>query len=265
MINVPLAAEPIFHIGTFAFTNALLNAVILMIGLVGVSIVVHRRIQEIPKGFQNMLEGCIEVMLGYFDQVTGSREKSAKFLPFVGSLFVFILLSNWMGLLPGTGSIGVWQEHHGAVELIPILRPATSDLNLTVAMALMSVIGSHLVGIAAIGFFTHLGRFIQLGGMVKAIASLKPMNIAIAFVEFFVGLLEIVAEIAKSISLSLRLFGNIFGGEVLIGVMASLVALFIPAPFVLLELIVGLVQAMVFAMLSLAYLTVQSTEPHGAH
>jgi F-type H+-transporting ATPase subunit a len=154
-MNVPLIAEPIFHLGSFPVTNALINSTILMVVLVGVGAAVRSRVREIPGKLQNLLETLIETMLGYFDQVTSSREKSLKFLPFVGSLFIFILLSNWMGLLPGTGSIGVWQEHGGVTQLIPILRPANSDLNLTVAMALISVIGSHLVGITAIGFFAH--------------------------------------------------------------------------------------------------------------
>jgi F-type H+-transporting ATPase subunit a len=101
--------------------------------------------------------------------------------------------------------------------------------------------------------------------MWKAIKSLSPIKIAVAIVEFFVGLLEIISEVAKVVSLSLRLFGNIFAGEVLITVMASLVAFIIPAPFMLLEVLVGIIQASVFAMLTLVYLTVLSDKPHEAH
>lgn len=264
-MNVPLVAEPIFFIGQFPVTNALINSTVLMVALVAFGTFLKTRITEIPGRLQNLLEALIETMLGYFDQVTGSRAKSLKFLPFVGGLFVFILLSNWMGLMPGTGSIGVWQLHHGEVALIPVLRPAASDLNLTVAMALLSVIGSHLVGISLIGFFAHVNRFIQVGTLWHALKSLSPMKIAVAIVEFFVGLLEIISEIAKVVSLSLRLFGNIFAGEVLITVMASLVAYIIPAPFLLLEVLVGIIQASVFAMLTLVYLTVLSEKPHEAH
>jgi len=264
-MNVPIIAEPIFFIGQFPVTNALINSTILMVALVALGALLKSRVKEIPGRVQNLLEALIETMLGYFDQVTGSRSKSIKFLPFVGGLFVFILLSNWMGLLPGTGSIGVWQLHNGEMELIPVLRPANSDLNLTVAMALLSVIGSHLVGITLIGFFAHMNRFIQVGTLWKAIVSLKPMKIIVGIVEFFVGLLEIVSEIAKVVSLSLRLFGNIFAGEVLITVMASLAAYIIPAPFMLLEVLVGIIQASVFAMLTLVYLTVLSEKPHEAH
>ena len=186
------------------------------------------------------------------------------FLPFVGTLFLFILLSNWMGLLPGTGSIGVWLLHEGRPELIPVLRPAMSDLNMTVAIAVLSVIVSHLVGVFSIGFFVHVNKFVQLGTLWKAVRSLSPVNILTAIVEFIVGLIEIFSEIAKVVSLSLRLFGNIFAGEVLITVISGLVSFVVPLPFMALELIVGVVQATVFSLLALVYMSVASSQPHGS-
>lgn len=246
-------------------TNALINSTIMMVALVIVGFIVKRSIKEIPGKLQNGVEAILEFLLGYFDQVTGSRKKSLQFLPFVGSLFFFILLSNWMGLLPGTGSIGVWQIMHGELELVPVLRPANSDLNLTLAMALLSVVGSHIVGMVSVGFFVHWNRFIQLGSLWKAIRTLNPMKILVGFVEFIVGFLEIVSEVAKVASLSLRLFGNIFAGEVLITVISSLMSYFVPLPFMFLEILVGLIQATVFSMLTLVYLTVLSSKPHGAH
>ena len=262
-MNIPLIAEPLFHIGSFPVTNAYVNSSIMMLALVGVGFFIKRSITEIPGKLQNAAEWAIDGLLGYFDQVTGGREKSIRFLPFVGSLFFFILFSNWMGLLPGTGSIGVWQMHHGELELIPVLRPANSDLNLTLAMALLSVVGSHLVGMFSVGFFVHWNRFIQLGSVWKAFKTLNPMKILVGIVEFAVGLLEIISEVAKVVSLSLRLFGNIFAGEVLITVIAGLASFFVPLPFMLLEILVGIIQATVFAMLTLVYLTVLSEKPHG--
>lgn len=262
-MSVPLIAEPLFHIGSFPVTNAYVNSSLMMLALVGAGFWIKRCIKETPGKLQNAAEWAIDSLLGYFDQVTGSRQKSLKFLPFVGSLFFFILFSNWMGLLPGTGSIGIWQIHEGAVELVPILRPANSDLNLTLAMALLSVVGSHLVGMFSVGFFVHWNRFIQLGSVWKAFRSLNPIKIMVGLVEFVVGLLEIISEIAKVVSLSLRLFGNIFAGEVLITVIAGLASFFVPLPFMLLEVLVGIIQASVFAMLTLVYLTVLSEKPHG--
>jgi F-type H+-transporting ATPase subunit a len=265
-MNVPLIAEPIFHIGSFPVTNAYINSTIMMVVLVVLAYFINKSIKKgVPGKLQNVAEAAIEFLLGYFDQVTGSRAKSIRFLPFVGSLFFFILFSNWMGLLPGTGSIGVWQIHHGEMTLVPILRPANSDLNLTLAMALVSVIGSHLVGLMSVGVFVHLNRFIQLGSVWKALKTLNPMKILVALVEFVVGLLEIISEVAKVASLSLRLFGNIFAGEVLITVISSLMSFFVPLPFMALELLVGVIQATVFSMLTLVYLTVLSEKPHGEH
>ena len=182
-----------------------------------------------------------------------------QFLPVVGSVFFFILLSNWLGLLPGTGSITIGHS--------PLLRPANTDLNLTVAMATVAVVSSHLFGLFSVGIFTHLNKFIQIGTFFKSLTK-GPVAIFTAVIELAVGLIEIVSELAKVLSLSLRLFGNIFAGEVLISVISSIAVAIVPAPFMMLEILVGLIQASVFTMLTLVYLTVLSTKPHaeeGAH
>ena len=177
-------------------------------------------------------------------------------------MFFFILISNWLGLLPGIGSIGVYKVHEGVQEFIPIFRGANADLNMTLAMAVTAVIASHFLGIITIGFLKYANKFIKLGDLWHAVKSRKPVNILIAIVEFFVGLIEVFSEIAKMVSLSLRLFGNVFAGEVLLTVMASLVAFIVPLPFMALELLVGLIQATVFAMLTLVYLSIATTEVH---
>jgi F-type H+-transporting ATPase subunit a len=261
-MNVPLFAEPIFHLGSFAITNAYINASILTVILIVFAVLFNRKIKEIPGRLQTMLEALFETLFEFFDQVTGSREKTKRFFPLITTLFLFILLSNWMGLLPGTGSIGQWQMHNGELELIPLLRSANSDLNLTLAMALVSVISSHIFGMVTLGFFVHWNRFFQFGTIWKAVKSLKPMDIVVSLVEFVVGLIEFISEIAKVLSLSLRLFGNIFAGEVLITVIGSIMAFVMPLPFMALELIVGIVQASVFAMLSLVYVSILTDKPH---
>jgi F-type H+-transporting ATPase subunit a len=263
-MNISVAAEPIFEIGHFSVTNAYINSTIVTLGLVVFAFIFSRSIKRIPGRLQIAVESLFEFLLGYFDQVTGSREKSRRFMPLVATLFIFILLSNWLGLLPGTGSIGRWGMMHGELEFIPVLRPANSDLNLTLAMALTSVITSHVIGMVTLGFFAHWNKFIQLGGIFKALKSFSLMGILTALVQFAVGLLELVSEAAKVLSLSLRLFGNIFAGEVLITVISSLVSFFVPLPFMGLELIVGLIQATVFAMLTLVYLTTMSVS-HDSH
>jgi F-type H+-transporting ATPase subunit a len=261
----PLVAEPIFHIGSFPVTNTYINSCIAVVLFIVAGFLLRNRTAMVPTGLQNFAEGAMEFMLGYVDQVTHDRKKSIKFLPIVGALFLFILLSNWMGLIPGTGSIGLWLPVGGGVELVPLLRPASSDLNLTLAMAVLGVALSHVLGVMAVGFFKYANRFIKIGDLVRSFKK-GPTGIFVAVVEFGVGLIEISSELAKMVSLSLRLFGNVFAGEVLLTVLAGLIAYFVPLPFMLLELLVGLIQAVVFAMLVLVYLAVAtSPSPENAH
>lgn len=261
----PIAAEPIFHIGSFPITNSLINAWLAVAVFALLAFLVKRTLTSgTPGRFQSAVEGLVEFMLGYVDQVTGDRIKSKKFLPLVGTLFLFILVCNWMGVMPGVGSFWRTIELHGHIENAPIFRPANADLNLTLAMALLTIITSHFVGMITIGFFAHWNKFFALGTIVKSFKK-GGINIVVGLIEAVVGLIELMAEVAKVVSLSLRLFGNIFAGEVLITVMFSLVAYVVPLPFTFLELIVGMVQATVFAMLALVYLTILSDKPHGDH
>ncbi|MBI2437073.1 MAG: F0F1 ATP synthase subunit A [Candidatus Magasanikbacteria bacterium] len=253
-IHIPnLPPDVLFQIGSFDITNTMINAWIAIVIFLVLGIFVKRSAKLRPGKLQNTCEFFLETILGYFDQVTGDRKKTLQFLPIVGSIFFFILLSNWLGLLPGTGSITLRHQM--------LLRPANTDLNLTLAMALVSVISSHIFGFIAVGFFSHLGKFIQIKNIFKSIKK-GPIALFVALIEFGVGLIEIISEIAKVISLSLRLFGNIFAGEVLISVISALVGVFIPTPFMVLELLVGLIQAGVFAILTIVYLTIATSQPH---
>jgi F-type H+-transporting ATPase subunit a len=261
----PLVAEPIFHIGSFPVTNAYINSCLAVVAFFVIGLVLRKKTALIPRGVQNVAEGTLEFILGYIDGVTKDRRKSMQFLPIVGGLFLFILFSNWLGLIPGTGSIGRYLMMHGHEELVPLLRPANTDLNMTLAMAVFAVAASHIFGIVAIGFWKYGNKFIKIGDLIKAFK--KPgIGIMVAVIEFGVGLIEIFSEVAKIVSLSLRLFGNVFAGEVLLTVLAGLVAYFVPLPFMLLEILVGLIQAVVFSMLTLVYLTMATAElPAEAH
>ena len=261
LVLPPVAAEPLFHFGSFPVTNSMINSWIAVVFFVLIACIVRKKDALVPKGLQNVVEGVIEFLLKEVEKVVGDKKKSRQFLPIVGTIFLFILFSNWIGLLPGTGSIGVWGLMHGEVELIPLLRPAASDLNFTLAIALFAVITSHIMALMTIGPVNHFSKFINIRGIVQSLKK-GPIAVAVAIVEFGVGLIEIVGEIAKVVSLSLRLFGNIFAGEVLITVMLGLLAYIVPIPFMFLELLVGAVQATVFAMLTLAYLVV-ATDDHG--
>ena len=256
-MHIPtLAPEILFHLfGVIPITNTIINAWLAIIVFLIIGIIISRRASLRPGKLQNFFEFILETLFEYFDQVTGDRKKTLRFLPLVGSVFFFILLSNWLGLLPGTGSIKFGNNF--------LLRPANTDLNLTVAMALTAVVASHLYGLVTVGIFTHLNKFIQIWPLIKSFKH-GPIAIFTAVIEVGVGIIEIISEMAKVLSLSLRLFGNIFAGEVLMTVMSSLVALAVPTPFMLLELLVGLIQASVFAMLTLVYLSVLTAKPHEA-
>ncbi|MDP3740874.1 MAG: F0F1 ATP synthase subunit A [bacterium] len=260
----PLAAETIFQINGFPITNAFINAAIVLVFFLALGLILRNRSKEIPDRFQNFAESLLENAMKYMDQVTHDRKKSLKFLPIVGSLFFFILVSNWLGIFPGIGSIGRYLAVHGQIELVPIFRPANTDLNTTLAMAVLGVVASHIFGIVAIGFWRYANKFVKLGDIWHSFKK-GGTSVFVAIIEFGVGLIEIVSEIAKMVSLSLRLFGNIFAGEVLLTVMASLIPLAVPLPFMFLEILVGFIQAIVFAMLVLVYLSVATMEPKTAH
>ena len=172
------------------------------------------------------------------------KDKTQLFFPIIASFFLFILFSSWFGLIPGVGSILI---KHGK-ESEPILRAGTADLNLTIALALISVILSQYFGIKYVGMKKYIKKFIN------------PTN----FLTLFTGVLEMVSEFSKIISFAFRLFGNIFAGEVLIAVVVFLVPVFIPAsfPFLLLEIFVGAIQALVFSMLTAVFFNMAISEHH---
>ena len=247
-MNISIAAEPLFHIGSFAVTNTLVVTLGISLIIIIGSFILKKRIRLVPRGFQNIVESILEALLNLADSVTQDRKQSKKFFPIVATIFIFVILTNWVEVVPGLGTIGINEELHGKQVLIPFIRSGAADLNFTLAIAIVSVISAQVLGIAAIGIGKYAGKF-----FVSPFA--KPY-----FVGTFVGILELISEVAKLISFSFRLFGNIFAGEVLLMVMLFLVPYFIPLPFLLLELFVGFVQALVFAMLTLVFFKMAATE-----
>ena len=256
-----LYAEPIFNIGSFPVTNSLLNSWVVILIIIIFALFLKAKIKPIPRGLQNMLEAMIESLLDTFDSVTGSREKTLKFFPLVFSFFIFILLNNWLGLLPGVGSVGQVISEQGEKVFVPLFRGATADLNTTLALASIGVVISHIFGIIFIGAWNYLNKFINLKAILEIPKTVlkNPTVLIVNPIKLFAGFLEIISEIAKVVSLSFRLFGNIFAGEVLLASMAAILAFGLPIPFIFLEVLVGLIQALIFAMLVLTYLTVMTT------
>ncbi len=257
-----LFAEPIYKINNFTITNSLVNTWLVVFIVVIFSLFLKSRIKLVPRGAQNAVEAVIDMMLGIFDSVTDSREKTLKYFPFVLSFFVFILLNNWLGLLPGIGSIGQVAAEHGEKIFIPFFRGGTADLNTTLALAIIGVVFSHIFSIMAIGAWKYLNKFINLKALIEIPKKVikEPTILIVNPIKVFVGLIEVVGEVAKVASLSFRLFGNIFAGEVLLAAMSALLAFGLPIPFMFLEIIVGLVQAFIFSRLILAYLTMNTAE-----
>jgi F-type H+-transporting ATPase subunit a len=234
MLAISLRAETLFYIGSFPITNALLLSTLVFLLLLAIGLLLRKRMSMIPGMVQNIAETIIESALGIMDSVLGDRRQSEKYFPLVFTVFLFILFSNWLGLLPGVGSFIVNQPG-GA---IPLLRSPASDLNFTLALALIVITFVNVASSRAIGLKQRLSAFFNFHGPI----------------DFFVGILELVSEFAKIISLSFRLFGNVFAGEVLLAIMAFLVPYVIPLPFMFLEIFVGAIQAFIFAMLTTVFI-----------
>jgi F-type H+-transporting ATPase subunit a len=260
-----LYAETLWHIGSFKITNSLLNSWLAVFIVVVLCLSLRNKIKQVPRGLQNAFEMMIEAFLGIFDSVTGSREKTLKFAPFVLSFFALILVNNWLGLLPGIGSIGKNEIIEGHSVFVPFFRGGTADLNTTLALAILGVVASHIIGVISVGVWHHFNKFINIKTIIEIPkkAMKDPTVLIVNPIKFFVGLIEIISELAKVASLSFRLFGNVFAGEVLLASMSAILAFGLPIPFMFLEVMVGFIQALIFMMLVLVYITMAtSAEEH---
>lgn len=246
-MNISLSAETLFSIGSFPVTNSMVIGWCASAILILLAFAATRKVSLVPSGAQNLFEVIVEQVLGLIDSVTHNRDRSKKIFPLIATIFLFVLTANWLGLLPGFGGAwGVSVIHEGEREIIPFVRSTSADLNFTVGLAILAVLVVQITGIATIGIAKYAGKFINFS---------SPIN-------FFVGILELISEVAKVISFSFRLFGNIFAGEVLLTVMTFLVPYFVPIPFLLMEVFVGLIQAIVFSMLTLVFVSMAMEEAH---
>lgn len=256
-----LFAEPLFEVGPLTITNSLLTSWLALFIILIVGLIFRARLTTVPRKLQNVVEMTMEKFLEIFDAVTGSRERSIALAPFVMSFFVLILINNWLGLIPGVGSIGQIAMHDGHQTFIPFLRGGTADLNTTLALASIAVVASHIFGVIAVGAWNYLNKFINIKAILEIPKKIRkdPTILIINPIKAFVGLIEVIGEVAKIASLSFRLFGNIFAGEVLLASMSAIIAFAVPIPFMFLEIIVGLIQALIFAILVLIYVSISTT------
>jgi F-type H+-transporting ATPase subunit a len=263
---IQIQPEVIFNIFGFPITNTLIGTWISIIALLLVFFFGTRRRDLIPAGMQNAVEWIIEYLLNLTESVSG-KVKAKKFFPLVATFFIFILFCNLLDVIPGVDTIG-WVNLEAlrsahlsppttffllgqySDKLTPWIRAGTSDLNLTLALALVSVIVTQVLGFYTLGAKQQLSKYFNFKALRHGFQG--P-------IEFFVGLIELVTEISRILSFSFRLFGNIFAGSAVLAVFAWLLPFVSDAIFIPLELFVGFVQALIFALLTLVFLEIATT------
>jgi F-type H+-transporting ATPase subunit a len=255
--------ETLFFIGPLPITNSLLLSIISGAVVITFFLLAARHPRLIPRPLQNLIEWMTQGLLNICEEVAG-RENGRRFFKWVAAIFFLVLIANWWSVIPGIGTIGIKNAEIPGCEGVneintifltgqysncytPLLRPPSTDLNFTLALALITVIMTQVYGFRILGVGKQLGRYFTLKD--------GPIGLV-------VGLLELLLEPLRVISLSFRLFGNVFAGEVLLIVIGFLLPVLGPIPFYFLEIFVGFIQAYVFAFLALMYFTLGTT-PHG--
>lgn len=243
-LHVVLKAEEIGHIGSFPITNSVVMTVMTVVVLLALTWQIRRKLALIPGRLQAAIEWLFEGVLNYMESILESREMARRYFPLIMTIFLFLLVANELAFIPGVGSIFI--EHGG--HDVPLLRPASADLNVGIALAIISFVTIEVAGVAALGFLKYGQKYLNFT---------SPVN-------FAVGLIELVSNVGRLISFSFRLFGNIFAGEVMLVVAAFFLAYFLPIPLMAFEIFVGFIQAVVFAMLTLFFIKLSVMEPHGS-
>ena len=288
--HVALSGEPLVPGGWL--TNSFLTTLVVDVILLVVAFLAGANMKLVPSGLQNLMEAIIEYLYGLAESVAGKG--ASTYFPWAATIFLFLLLSNYTGLIPGVGSIGFYQSeeshasrldgqlamangkllleesseagghaaaseegHEAASEehakFVPLFRAPSADLNLTFALALATMAMVQYYGVRSLG-----GSYFHKFWNTSGTGFMKVINI-------FTGILETISEIARILSFSFRLFGNIFAGEVVLATMAFLVTFLLPVPFYGLELLVGAIQALVFAMLALLFFSMATISHGGEH
>ena len=251
-ISVHLSPYIVGYIGEVPITATLLTVWLTMGILVIMAVMVKSKLSLIPGKFQNFMELLLGGAFDYVANTLEDKKLASKYFPVIMTIFLFILIMNWVGLLPGVTSIGIYDSHH---HLIPFFYPPATDLNITIAFAIVAFVVIEFAGIAALGAWRYGGKFINLSFLKKF-----DFNNVLAF---FIGIIELISEIARLISFSFRLFGNIFAGKTLLLVVMTLATpYFLPVPLLAYELFVGFIQAFVFAILTLFFIKVAIEAPH---
>jgi len=253
-----LPAEEVFHLFGFSITNSIVAAWLTIIVLVVFSYVVTHRLKLIPTRLQTFFEFALGSLLNFCQRVAG-EENGRRFFPIVATIFLFVILNAWLSLLPGFGSILIINAEGESVHL---LRAANTDINMPLALAVMSFTFVSYFGLRSLGT-SYLGKFVNVAQFFRSVGQLFRgklraglSGIFSGVINIFVGFLEALSELVRIVSFTLRLFGNMTAGEILLLMATFLIPFLFALPFYGLELLIGFVQALIFAGLTLVFLTV---------
>jgi len=257
-----LPAGVVFHLLGFPITNSIITAWLSIIVLVGISYAVTRRLRLIPSRLQSILEAAVGWLLNLCQEVAG-KENGRRFFPVVATIFLFVIANAWLSLLPGFGSILITNAEG---ETVHLLQGANTDINLPLALALISFIFVEYWGIRSLGGRRYLRKFVNVGQFFRSMGQLVRGRLRAGLsgmftgvIDIFVGMLEALSELVRIISFTFRLFGNMTAGEILLLIVAFLVPWVLVLPFYGLELLVGFVQALIFSGLTLVFATIAVT------
>lgn len=214
MGNISLSPDILFYIGNFPVANTMLWGTVITLFLMSIALIVKARMKMVPNGLQNFVELLVGGAFDFMKSLTNNEEKTKKIFPLVFTMFIFVLISNLAVFIPGQAAISV-NTGHG---IVPVFRTVMADYGWVLMMTLISVITVQIVAIATVGPFKYVGKFINFRSPLKA----------------FLGIMELISEVAKIVSLSFRLFGNMFAAEVLTIVMLFLAPFLVPLPFMFL-------------------------------
>ncbi len=245
-ITVKLAPYVLGEWFGIPITSTLLTVWLTMGLLIIAAVLIRSRLAAIPGGLQNVAELVVGGVYDYMADVLESQTLARKYFPVVMTIFLFVLSLNWIGLLPGVTSIGIYEGHGHESHLIPFFYPAATDLNITIGFAIVAFFTIEIAGVLAIGLFKYTHKFLNFS---------SPL-------AFVIGLIELISELARLISFSFRLFGNIFAGKTLLLVIMFFVPYILPVPILAFEVFVGFIQAFVFAVLTLFFIKLATEEPH---
>lgn len=240
-IHVVLKAEELGSVFGIPITNSLLLTWITMAILIVFAILFSRSIKRIPSKLQAVIEWAVESVLSYMKETLGSEALARRFFPLIATIFLFVFVANELAFIPGVGSV--------LFNNVPFLRAPSADLNFTLALAFISFFTIEITGIATLGALKYVRKFVNFNSPV----------------DFAVGIIELVSNLGRLVSFSFRLFGNIFAGEIMILVAIYFLPYVLPVPLMAFEVFVGMIQAVVFSMLTLFFIKLAIMDPHESH